>query len=177
MHITADLDLLLRDVATAFRDVLRALLDDDRPGALLVLDRAGVRRAHAAAAREDLRSHPWVPSPQVAEQLGVVDDVERIGALVDSLARAVAAGDDPFDLTPARRMEVAVLLDAGGRRWRQLLAGPAGRVGDAAAYRECGAALFEVADHTAQDRSTRLAVCGELALLLLQTSRHAVRAA
>ena len=69
-----------------------------------------------------------------------------------------------------------MLLDAGDRRLRQLADGPIGPALDPA-YRGCGSALFEVADHAVHDRSATLVLCSELATTLLQASRHASRAA
>ncbi|MXG90555.1 hypothetical protein [Nocardioides flavescens] len=176
MQITADLDHLLRETASAFRDVLHAVLDDDLGRARSVLAASAVRRDLARAATDELRARPFVPAPQLCAQLQFVADVSRVGDLVDDLARQVVRADDAVELTPARRMEVAVLLDAGGRRLQQLLAGPAGPVMDPA-YRGCGAALFEVADHGGRDASSVVETCGVLAAVLLQASRHASRAA
>ncbi|QIG43844.1 hypothetical protein G5V58_14660 [Nocardioides anomalus] len=174
--MTADLDALLRTTSAAFCDVLHAVLDDDVPRAREVLKGSATRRRLVATAGDDLRSHPWVPAPQLNDQLQFVDDIRRVGDLVDQLARHVVAADDRVAVTPARRMEVAVLLDAGHRRLHQLLAGPSGPAMDPA-YRHCGAALFEVADHGGRDASVVVEACGALAALLLQASRHATRAA
>lgn len=176
MHITADLDALIRSTAGAFRAVLHAVLDEDAGSAREVLEGSAARRRLVAAAGEDLRAQPWVPAPQLGEQLQFVDDLGRVGDLVDRLARHVVAADDPVVLTPARRTEVAVLLDAGGRRLAQLLAGPSGPALDPA-YRGCGSALFEVADHGGRDASVVVMCCGDLAAELLRASRHAARAA
>ncbi|WP_345455052.1 hypothetical protein [Nocardioides marinquilinus] len=176
MNITADLDVLLRSTDRAFREALHAVLDDDVPRAREVLRGSAGRRRLAAAAADELRSRPWVPAPQLTEQLQFVDDLRRIGDLVDHVARHVVAAEDPVALTPSRRTEVTVLLDAGGRRLRQLQAGPSGPALDPA-YRGCGAALFEVADHGGRDASAVVGTCGALAVLLLQASRHAMRAA
>jgi hypothetical protein len=176
VFITADLDVLLRATDRAFCEALHAVLDDDVPRAREVLKGSAGRRRLAAAAADELRERPWVPAPQLAEQLQFVDDVRRIGDLVDHVARHVVAADDPVALTPSRRVEVTVLLDAGGRRLRQLQAGPAGPALDPG-YRGCGAALFEVADHGGRDASAVIGCCGALAVLLLQASRHAMRAA
>jgi hypothetical protein len=179
VQITADLDHLLRTTTGAFRDVLHAVLDADAALARVVLKGSAARRDLVRAASDDPRARPWVPAPQLGEQLQFVADVARVGDLVDELARHVVADDDPVSLTPARRMEVAVLLDAGGRRLQQpgrVLAGPSGPVMDPA-YRGCGAALFEVADHGGRDASSVVETCGVLAAVLLQASRHATRAA
>jgi hypothetical protein len=174
--MTADLDALLRGTSQAFCDALRAVLDADPAQAREVLRGSAPRRRLVAAAGAELRSHPWVPAPQLVDQLRFVDDIGRVGDLVDQLARHVVAHDDPVELTAARRAEVAALLEAGHRRLHQLLAGPSGPALDPA-YRHCGAALFEVADHGGRDSSVVVETCGALAALLLEASRHAMRAA
>jgi len=174
--MTVDLDLLLRETAGGFRDVLHAVLDEDPARARGVLLASSVRRELVRADSDELSARPWVPAPQLCAQLQFVADVARVGDLVDDLARQVVRADDAVELTPTRRMEVAVLLDTGGRRLRQLMAGPSAPVMDPA-YRGCGAALFEVTDHGGRDASSLVETCGVLAAVLLQASRHASRAA
>ncbi|NYG57275.1 hypothetical protein BJ980_000198 [Nocardioides daedukensis] len=176
MTITPDFDRALFSTADAFCDTLHAVLDEDLHRAREVLKGSAVRRRLVRAAVDSVRDQAWVPARQLNERLQFVDDVSRANALIDQLARRVVSRDDPVSLTPARRMEVAVLLDAGGRRLRQLADGPVGPALDPA-YRGCGAALFEVADHGERDASLTIALCGALAVVLLQASRHATRAA
>ena len=176
MNITADLDLLLRSTAGALRDALLAVLDDDVARARGVLHGSAARRRLVTSAEDDLRAHPWVPAPQLHAQLQFVADLGRVGELVDLVARHVVAADDPVVLTPARRVEVTALLEAGEARLRQLLVGPSGPAMDPA-YRGCGTTLFQVVDHAGGDDSVVVGTCGALAAVLLQASRHATRAA
>jgi hypothetical protein len=172
----AEIDALIRTTDEAFRATLHAALDGDRHAAREVLHGSAERRDLLAAAQRLLRARAWVPAPQRERELRFVVDVGHLGCLVDRLARHLVAGGDPIRLSPSRRMELAVLLDAGGRRFRQLADGPVGGSLDAT-YRGCAATLFEVADHAAHDRSTTVVLCGALAAGLLQASRHLASAA
>jgi hypothetical protein len=172
----SEIDALLRSTDDAFRATLHAVLEGDRHAAREVLHGSAARRAVLIAAQDALRARSWVPAPQLANELQYVADVGRIGAIVDQVARHVVEGGERRPLTPARRMEVAVLLDAGGRRLHQLADGPVGPGLDPS-YRGTGSALFEVADRGARDRSATVVLCAALAVTLLQASRHAARAA
>jgi hypothetical protein len=176
MAATSHLAALLDSTGSAFGSTLHAALDDDRHAARDVLRGSAARRELLHAAQDAVRERSWVPAPQLANELQFVADIGRVGDLVDHLARHIVAGGDRRPLTPARRMEIAVLLDAGGRRLRQLADGPIGPGLDPS-YRGCGSALFEVADRGARDRSATVVLCAALAVLLLQASRHAARAA
>lgn len=176
MNRYADIDALLRTTDEAFAATLHAVLDGDRHAAAVVLHGSPQRRELLTTAQGALRARPWVPAPQLAHELRFVSEVGRLGGLVDRLARHVVAGGDPIRLSPSRRMEVAVLLDAGDRRFRQLIDGAVAGGLDPA-YRGCAAALFEVADHASRDRSTTVVLCGALAAGLLQASRYAATAA
>ncbi len=176
MNNYAEIDHLLRTTSEAFRAALHAVLDGDKQAARDVLHRSAGRRALVTAARDTLTGRAWVPAPQLANELQFVADIGRVGELVDQLARQVVAGVEHEPLSPTRRLEVSVLLDAGTRRLRQLADGPIGPGLDPE-YRGCGCALFEVADRGAHDRSSTMARCSALAATLLQASRHAARAA
>ena len=128
MNDYADIDTLLHTTDDAFCATLHAVLEDDRHAAREVLHGSAARRATLSAAQDSLRERTWVPGPQLANELQFVADIGRVGEVVDHLARHVVGGADRRPLTPARRMEVAVL-------------------------------------------------CAALAVLLLQASRHAARAA
>ena len=172
----ADIDSLIRATDEAFQATLHAVLDGDRHAGRLVLHGSSQRRDLLAAARCALRARAWVPSPQLGQELRYVAEIGHLGGVVDRLARHVVAGGDPVRLTPSRRMEVAVLLDAGERRFRQLAEGAVAGGLDPS-YRGCAATLFEVADRASRDRSISMALCGALAAGLLQASRCAAAAA
>jgi hypothetical protein len=174
VNFHAEIDDLLRSTDDAFRTTLHAVLDADEEAARGVLRGSAERRALLFTAQHALRRRRWVPAPQLASELQFVADIGRIGELVDALARRVIEGRR--SLGPVQRLEVSVLLDAGGRRLRQLRERPAGPGLDPA-YRGCGCALFEVADRAARDRSMTVVLCADLAAALLQASRHAARAA
>ena len=174
MNLTSDHDRLLRSTEDAFSATLHALLDEDAHAARGVLRGSAPRRRLLAATQAAVREQRWVPGPQLGNELQYVADLGRVNQLVDVIARLVVAG--PPRLSPACRMEVAVLLDAGGRRLRQLQDGPVGPGLDPS-YRGCGGALFEVADYGGRDASAVLQLCGAVAVTLLQASRHAARAA
>ncbi|GAB3253169.1 hypothetical protein GCM10027425_12240 [Alteromonas gracilis] len=176
MNITADLDALIRTTSEDFRAALTAVLDQDVVPARVVLAGSERRRRLAEAAVEDLRAHPWVPAPQLGEQLRFVDDIVRLGEQVEELARTVVLDGVGAPLSASRREHVALLRDAGHRRLRQLLEGPRGPALDPE-YRGCGAMLFEIVDHGDHEADVRLSRCCALAGLLLQASRHAMRAA
>jgi hypothetical protein len=171
---SSDHDRLLHSVTDALTDALHAVLDEDVHAARGVLRGSAARRRLLAATQATVRDQRWIPGPQLGNELQYVADIGRLSQLVDAVARVVVVG--PPTLSPAARMEVAVLLDAGSRRLRQLQDGPVGPGLDPS-YRGCGGALFEVADHGARDRSTVLRLCAALAVTLLQASRHAARAA
>jgi hypothetical protein len=171
---SSDHDRLLHSTADAFTATLHALLDEDAHTARGVLRGSAPRRRLLAATQAVVREQHWAPGPQLGTELQYLADLGRVNQLVDVIARLVVTG--PPALTPAHCMEVAVLLDAGSRRLRQLQDGPVGPGLDPS-YRGCGGALFEVADHGGRDASAVLQLCGALALTLLQASRHAARAA
>ena len=172
----ADLVQLLRLTTTAFEASLHAALDNDKHAARDVLHASAERRAALAAAEESVRATAWVPMPTKAERLRFVADVGQIGDLVDELARHVVTGGDTRPLGATHRLTVAVLIDAGGRRLRQLADSPVGPGVDPA-NRGCGGALFEVADQGAHDSSMTAGLCSTMAVVLLEASRHAARAA
>ncbi|WP_122816263.1 hypothetical protein [Nocardioides pantholopis] len=172
----SDLHCLLSSTTRAFEKTLRAVLDGDKPAARQVLRGSAGRRRARAAASDAVRTKVWVPVPLLVEQLQFVADLGRVGDLVDQLARHVVGGGDSTPLSPARRMEVTVLLDAGRRRLRQLDDGPVA-AGLEPGYRSCGDDIREVAHRCSRDRSATLALCSALAATLLHASRHATRAA
>lgn len=176
MNRYADIDTLIRSTDQAFRATLHAVLDGDRHAARMVLHGSSQRRDLLAAATDVLRARAWVPAHQVAKEVRFVAEIGHLGDLVDQLARHVVAGGDPVRLAPSRRMEVAVLLDAGERRFRQLAEGPIAGGLDSA-QRGCAATLFEIVDRASQDRSISIVLCGALAAGLLQASRRASAAA
>ena len=172
----ADLVQLLRLTTTAFESALHAVLDDDKRAAREVLRASADRRAARSAAQESVLANRWVPMPTKTERLRFVADVGQIGDLVDELARHVVTGGDTRPLCATHRLTVAVLIDAGGRRLRQLADSPVGPGVDPA-NRGCGGALFEVADQCGHDSSTTAGLCSTMAVVLLEASRHAARAA
>lgn len=176
MNRYAEVDSLIRATDEAFRTTLHAVLDGDREAARQVLHGSAGRRRLVAGAQETLRARAWVPAPQVGHEVRFVAEIGHLGGLVDRLARHVVAGGDPTRLSPSRRMEVAVLLDAGERRFRQLGDGAVAGGLDPA-YRGCTASLFAVADRASRDRSTTIVLCGALAAGLLQAARFAATAA
>lgn len=176
MNTIASVDHLLRSTTDAFHGALHAVLEDDVHRARQVLKDSATRRLLAETAGDAIRTHVLVPAPRLADQLQFVADITQVGRLVDELARQVVEAEDRLALSPTQRLEVAVLLDAGERRLRQLTEGPVGPSMDPA-YRGCGSALFEVADHGGRDSSSVVMVCAALAVVLLQASRHATRAA
>ena len=171
-----DVALLLRATTHAFESALHAVLAGDKHAARQVLRGSTARRAALQAAQDTVRARAWVPLPTKVEHLQFVADLGRVGDLVDHLARNVVAGGDPHPLSPSLRMMLAVLLDAGGRRLRALADGPVGPGLDPA-HRGCGRTLFEVADRGTHDSSRTAALCSATAVVLLQASRHAARAA
>jgi hypothetical protein len=171
---SSDHERLLDSTAAAFAATLHALLDGDVHGARVVLRGSAPRRRLLTATQSVVREQRFAPGPQLGNELQYVADLSRVNQLVDVIARLVVTG--PPNLTPANRMEIAVLLDAGTRRLHQLQDGPVGPGLDPS-YRGCGGALFEVADHGGRDASAVLQLCGALAVTLLQASRHAARAA
>lgn len=173
VNTSADLSHLLSSTTDAFGTSLHALLDADRHQARQVLRASLDRRTLAAETARACRDHAWVPAPQLHGELRYVADIARVGALCDDLAREIV-GSDSVRLLPTQRMEAAVLLDAGGQRLRQLADGAAGSA-SCHGYRRCGSALAEVADRGGRDRSTTMVLCGALAVVLLQASRHACR--
>ena len=172
----ADIDALIRATEEAFQATLHAVLDRDRHAAREVLRGSAHRRDLLLASQRTLRSRAWVPAPQLGQELRFVAEIGHLGGVVDRLARHVVAGGDPVRLSPSRRMEVAVLLDAGERRFRQLAEGAVAGGLDPS-YRGCAAALFEVAERASRDRSMSIILCGALAAGLLQASRYAATAA
>lgn len=176
MNRYADIDSLINATDEAFQTALHALLDGDRHAARQVLHGSAQRRDLLAAAQDALRARAWVPAPQLGHELRFVAEIGHLGGLVDRLARHVVAGGDPVRLSPSRRMEVAVLLDAGERRFRHLADGAVAGGLDPS-YRGCAAALFEVADRASRDRSVSIVLCGALAAGLLQASRCAAAVA
>jgi len=171
-----DLHDLLSSTTRAFEKTLHAVLDGDKPAARQVLRGSPGRRRARAVVTDLVRAQPHVPMPRLLDELQFVADLGRVGDLVDLLARHVVGGGDTVPLTPARRMEVTVLLDAGARRLRQLRDGALGP-DLAPGYRSCGNALREVAVRGSGDRSATLTLCSALAVALGQASRHASRAA
>jgi hypothetical protein len=172
-----DLDSLARATGRAFDAVLRALLGRDKHTAREVLRDSAARRLLAASAKESLRTSA-VPAQAVADQLKLVTDIGRIGQIIDHLARRVLDDGDPVSLSPTARLEVAVLLDAGGCRLRELTEWSRTHgLGADPAHRRSGSALFEVADRACHDPSVSMRLCAGLAVTLLQASRHAARAA
>jgi hypothetical protein len=170
----ADQVRFIQSIRDAFAAALRAVLDGDAHAAREVLRGSAHRRRLLAATQSAIRARPWAPGPQLENELQYVADLGRVGQLVDELARLVVEGEPPP--TPTRQMELAVLLDAGTRRLTQLLDRPLGPGLDPA-YRGCGGALFEVADHGGRDSCELMRLCGSLAVTLLHASRHAARAA
>ncbi|WP_182526813.1 hypothetical protein [Nocardioides dongkuii] len=172
----ADLAQLLRSTMHAFDATLRATLAGDEHAAGEVLRGSGARRGEQSAAREAVLARTWVPGPTKAEQLEYVADLGCVGELVDELARHVVAGGDPHALSPTNQLTVAVLLDAGGRRLRQLADSPVGPFLQPS-HLGCGKTLLEVADHGTHGGSPTAALCAGLAAVLLRATRHASRAA
>lgn len=170
-----DLHDLLTSTTRAFEKTLHAVLDGDKPAARQVLRGSAGRRRTRAVVIDRIRTQPRAAMPRLLDELQFVADLGMVGDLIDQLARHVVGGGDTVPLSPARRMEVTVLLDAGARRLRQL--DDALVPGLEPDYRSCGNALREVAVRASTDRSATLALCAALAAALIHASRHASRAA
>lgn len=186
--IHADLTLLVHATNEAFESALSALLHRDSSVAREVLHGASVRRDLVSASRESARANDHTSPYTRAEQLELVGDLARIGELAEFVSRRVLEGGEPSTLTPAGRLEVSVILDAGGSRLRGLaddLGGPgpdpayaagSGRRFDSS-HPSSVVALFDVIDRASRDRSVTMRLCAAMAVTVLTASRHAARAA
>lgn len=185
MHKFADVDVVLRSASAALRTTLHAARTGDRTGAAAVVAEAAGHAAEAEAARAVLRSRPWVPAPQVARQVRVVDDVEEALRVVVRIAALVALDGRPLP-SPGLDRDLRRLAEAGERRLRHVQDGCVFEAGDAG----CTAVLLDVADRTLGAGGLGVAgggvgegegglgrLVGELAGVLLRVSRDAAVAA
>lgn len=178
MHKFADVDVVLRSASAALRTTLHAARTGDRAGAAAVVAEAAGHAAEAEAARAVLRSRPWVPSPQVARQVRVVDDVEEALRVVGRIAALVALDGRPLP-SPGLDRDLRRLAEAGERRLRHVQDGCVFVAGDAG----CTAVLLDVADRALGagcgdgGESGLGRLVGELSGVLLRVSRDAAVAA
>ncbi|MDQ1105954.1 hypothetical protein QE364_003854 [Nocardioides zeae] len=168
----ADVDLLLRAARAAYSSTLLALERSDPRLATDALATTERRADLAARARHALRDRPWVPLPQVAAEVRVVDDVEEVCRILQRLATLIGSTGIP-DLPPRLRSDVRRLRDAGERRF--------GHVRDGCVYAAsgagCTATFLDVADHHATAGPELDRLVGELAAAMLLTTRDAAVAA
>ncbi|WP_447644292.1 hypothetical protein [Nocardioides zeae] len=168
----ADVDLFLRAASAAYSSTLLALERAEPALATAVLTTTAARGDLAAAARHALRDRPWVPLPQVAAEVRVVDDVEEVCRLVHRLATVLDSGG-AHDLAPRVRSDVRRLRDAGERRFSQVREGCV----YAAASAGSTAVFLDVVDHHAAAAVEVDRLVGELAGAMLLTTRDAAVAA
>lgn len=172
MHKFADVDTFLRLASHALTTTVDAARTGDAAAAQEVLDAAPHHRAAAKLARRSLGSRAWVPAPQVAGEVRVVDDVEAVLDVLRLIAaRVVEAPATPVDVR--RERQLRRLREAGERRLRHIQDGCV----FAAAEAGCTATLLDTADQGAAAADEQGRLLGRLAATLLDASRHAAAAA